>query len=465
MAGRPVAPPGPTAGARPASPRQPPTDPRELLDTPLGRVGLPGATVLRSGRAAARASRRFATCCSTCRAATTTCARCARLGDLAGLEDGEVVSARVDGRRHAGRAVASGAASSERSRCSRTRPGRSRRPGSGGASSSAGCTPGDESSCQRQAQALRPAADARQPRVPARRRDGAAPCRPDRAGLPADGRADRGDACGTPSARRSTAPGKAYPEYLPRALVARARTSPPIGAALEEAHYPTTFERRDAALERLAFDELLALQVGMVSRRQRPRPRTRRPRSPSTDAERRADPRRRSSRRSRTKTRRREVDAHRRPGRRDRRDPRATSRRPTPMLRLLQGDVGSGKTAVAAWALAAAARRRPPGRAARADGPARAPACTTLTDAARAARPAVDAAHRLADGAADGGPRARARSRPGMAPVVVGTHALIQEAVAFADLALVVIDEQHRFGVEQRGRSRPRPADARRTSC
>src|SRR5439155_586184 len=42
---------------------------------------------------------------------------------------------------------------------------------------------------------------------------------------------------------------------------------PPIGRALEEAHYPSTFEDRDAALKRLAFDELLALQVGMVGRR------------------------------------------------------------------------------------------------------------------------------------------------------------------------------------------------------
>ena len=38
----------------------------------------------------------------------------------------------------------------------------------------------------------------------------------------------------------------------------------------------------------------------------------------------------------------------------------------------------------------------------------------------------------------------------GLTPIVVGTHALVQPDVAFRDLALAVIDEQHRFGVEQR---------------
>ena len=43
--------------------------------------------------------------------------------------------------------------------------------------------------------------------------------------------------------------------------------SSPIARAIEEAHYPDSFEGRDAALRRLAFDELLALQLGMVARR------------------------------------------------------------------------------------------------------------------------------------------------------------------------------------------------------
>ena len=47
----------------------------------------------------------------------------------------------------------------------------------------------------------------------------------------------------------------------------------PIARALEEAHYPAIFDGRDAALRRLAFDELLALQLGMVERRRPAGPR------------------------------------------------------------------------------------------------------------------------------------------------------------------------------------------------
>jgi RecG-like helicase len=60
--------------------------------------------------------------------------------------------------------------------------------------------------------------------------------------------------------------GHAYPEYLPAPIVAEEGLVP-IARAVEEAHYPESFEGRDAALRRLAFDELLALQLGMVGRR------------------------------------------------------------------------------------------------------------------------------------------------------------------------------------------------------
>ena len=57
-----------------------------------------------------------------------------------------------------------------------------------------------------------------------------------------------------------------YPEYLP-ASIRRGLGLVGIGDALAQVHFPDDFERRDAALRRLAFDELLALQVGMVGRR------------------------------------------------------------------------------------------------------------------------------------------------------------------------------------------------------
>jgi ATP-dependent DNA helicase RecG len=127
---------------------------------------------------------------------------------------------------------------------------------------------------------------------------------------------------------------------------------------------------------------------------------------------------------------------------------RADLARDTPMLRLLQGDVGSGKTAVAAYALAAAARS---GRQGALLAPTDLLARQHLTTVA-ALLDGVGLPVTLLTGSlsAEGRRNALEQIRSGQAQVVVGTHALIQEAVEFADLALVVIDEQHRFGVEQR---------------
>jgi ATP-dependent DNA helicase RecG len=237
--------------------------------------------------------------------------------------------------------------------------------------------------------------------------------------------------------------GKHYPEYLPASIRDGERLLP-IHVALEEAHYPSTFEARDQALERLAFDELLALQIGMVGRR-RQRTRAAAPRIEVDEA----------------------VDVAIRAGlvaaisskvgqavelTQDQGASiaaiRADLASDTPMLRLLQGDVGSGKTAVAAYALAAAARSGRQG------------ALLAPTDLLARQHLATVAA--LLDGvgvpvtlltgslSAEGRRNALEQIRSGQAQAVVGTHALIQEAVEFADLAMVVIDEQHRFGVEQR---------------
>ena len=238
--------------------------------------------------------------------------------------------------------------------------------------------------------------------------------------------------------------GHDYPEYLPDPIRA-SEDVPPIGEALEHAHYPTSFETRDAALRRLALDELLALQLGMVARR-RARGRARTLAVPVDAA---ADGRIRSAL---------EASLARKLG-----EPasltgdQATAideirddlARPVPMLRLVQGDVGSGKTAVAAWALAAAALAgRQAALLAPTDLLARQHHATLTSLLEDLGLPTT-----LLTGSLSGEGRRNATEAlaSGQAAIVVGTHALLQDKVAFADLALAVVDEQHRFGVEQRG--------------
>jgi ATP-dependent DNA helicase RecG len=238
--------------------------------------------------------------------------------------------------------------------------------------------------------------------------------------------------------------GKDYPEYLPSTIRAGEEVVG-IGQALEEAHYPVSFEGRDAALRRLAFDELLALQLGMVARRRQRGRDAAKPISVAHEVD--ADLRgalegslgRKLAREVSLTT---DQDAAIR-------DIRSDLARPTPMLRLLQGDVGSGKTAVAAYALAAAARAGLQGALlAPTDLLARQHYRTLASLLEDAAIPVELLTGSLTAGAARNTLELVAS---GQAPVVVGTHALIQERVSFASLGVVVIDEQHRFGVEQRG--------------
>ncbi len=238
--------------------------------------------------------------------------------------------------------------------------------------------------------------------------------------------------------------GRAYPEYLP-ARLRREAGAPAIAQVLEAVHYPPDFEARDAALRRLAYDELLALQLGMVMRR---RSRGRDLALPIPVDQARDEAIRRAL----------EASLGRRLGGAAALTPdqaqtiaeiRADLARPTPMLRLVQGDVGAGKTAVAAWALAAAALS---GRQAAMLAPTDLLARQHLTTVASLLED-LGIPVTLLTGSLDAKAKARALEAimSGQAAVVVGTHALLQEKVAFADLALAVVDEQHRFGVEQRG--------------
>jgi len=135
--------------------------------------------------------------------------------------------------------------------------------------------------------------------------------------------------------------------------------------------------------------------------------------------------------------------------------------RPVPMHRLLQGDVGAGKTVVAVAALLTAVQGGH-------QGAFMAPTEVLAEQHHTSIRPLLDGITVPDEGATLFGDRpltielltnkvtGRERQRTltalaaGEVDVLVGTHALIQEAVAFRSLGVVVIDEQHRFGVEQR---------------
>jgi ATP-dependent DNA helicase RecG len=132
-------------------------------------------------------------------------------------------------------------------------------------------------------------------------------------------------------------------------------------------------------------------------------------------------------------------------------------RKPSPMRRLLQGDVGSGKTIVALQAMLVAIENG-------AQAALMAPTEILATQHYLAARKLLEKSSRryrvvLLTGSLDDDKKKLARRRifHGEADLVIGTHALIEEKVDFANLGIVVVDEQHRFGVLQRFRLMKKP--------
>ena len=219
-----------------------------------------------------------------------------------------------------------------------------------------------------------------------------------------------------------------------------------LDAALRAMHEPDTHEHWYAARRRLAWDEALGVQLALAQRRWLAGANPTAPRPPSAggllDAFDAALPFTLTA------------------GQREVGEVIAEELgRPHPMHRLLQGEVGSGKTVVALRAMLQAVD----------SGAQAALLAPTEVLAAQHAR-TIEAmlgplAHAGELGGSEVGTRvvlltgslpAATRKRAlldaasGAAGIVVGTHALIQEQVAFADLGLVVVDEQHRFGVEQR---------------
>ncbi|MDY6795953.1 MAG: ATP-dependent DNA helicase RecG [Actinomycetota bacterium] len=225
------------------------------------------------------------------------------------------------------------------------------------------------------------------------------------------------------------------PDHIPLPL--RSRWGyPHLSQALREMHFPGSAGRMNRARQRLAYDELLVMQVGLALRRKRLELAT-----PGI--------------------------AHGRPGGmiesfigwlpfeltssqknafgeicRD-------MSRPYPMNRLLQGEVGSGKTVVALLALVLSIES---GNQGAIMAPTEVLAEQHFANISMLLRGQPRVRVELLTGSTAG---ARRRdileaAASGELDIVVGTHALIQDTVEFKSLSLVVVDEQHRFGVRQR---------------
>ena len=221
---------------------------------------------------------------------------------------------------------------------------------------------------------------------------------------------------------------------LPAATKARRRL-PLRRDALTAAHRPDTQGEAAAGMSRLAFDELYLLQLGMLERRAQFEETARaHPLPPPGELA----------------ARYREALPFALTGAQDRAvaaiDVDVT--RAVPMRRLLQGDVGSGKTAVAAHALVRAVESGGQGALM---APTETLATQHLIGLTDLLVPLGVRVVALMQGTPAAERRAAVAEVGGGGPlVVVGTHALIQEQVEYGTLRVAVVDEQHRFGVEQR---------------
>ncbi len=207
-----------------------------------------------------------------------------------------------------------------------------------------------------------------------------------------------------------------------------------LATALREIHFPSSLEKMQQARRRLAFEEFLSLQIGVLRQRATW---LSQPGKPLWVERQVVDEFIAALPFKLTVAQKRTVD-----------EILADIQRPQPMSRLLQGDVGAGKTVVAAVAMLAAVGS---GVQAAVLAPTEILAeqhHNTLTNLMRG-RARVE----LLTGSKKSREKEeiRAKLASGEIDIAVGTHALIQETVQFKELGLAVIDEQHRFGVEQRG--------------
>ena len=228
-------------------------------------------------------------------------------------------------------------------------------------------------------------------------------------------------------------------DALPESVRASARVMP-LDDALLQVHFPDSQEKLQAARERLAFDEIFYLQMGVLRQKRDWK---------SVEARRFSIPDEWLSARltslpfTLTSVQQKAIA-----------DIRADFDSGKPMNRLLQGDVGSGKTVVAALAAAMITSNG-------AQAAIMAPTSILAEQHYRNFTNLLKDIHkpeeiRLLTG--DTPEAEKEEIRAGLAnntiKIVIGTHAVIEGPVQFAELQFAVIDEQHRFGVEQRAELR-----------
>jgi ATP-dependent DNA helicase RecG len=227
------------------------------------------------------------------------------------------------------------------------------------------------------------------------------------------------------------------PDPIPAAVLHSAGLMP-LNVALQQIHLPDTQERLAQAQHRLAFDEMFLLQLGVLRQKREWTELSTDP-MPASDAD--LDRFRRALPYGLTPAQQQALA-----------DIRSDLASPRPMNRLLEGDVGSGKTVIAAAAAAIVASH---GYQSALMAPTsilaeqhHATLLELLPQGSEVAAPDV----RLLLGSTPEAEKEQIRQglADGSILVIVGTHALLEEPVAFARLGLAVIDEQHRFGVDQR---------------
>jgi ATP-dependent DNA helicase RecG len=215
-----------------------------------------------------------------------------------------------------------------------------------------------------------------------------------------------------------------------------------LSTAIQQIHFPDSQESAESARRRLSFDEFLLIQLGMLHRRHQWQQQQGVPLHRDKEQE---DAFTESLPFEPTKAQRHSLNQI-----------LDDMTKPRPMSRLLQGDVGSGKTVVAAAALLMVV-------AAGKQAALMAPTEILAEQHHRTIAELFDNASKqglcrpISVSLLTGSLRRVERGKvyaavaSGQADIVIGTHALIQKHVTFRDLALVVVDEQHRFGVAQRG--------------